>query len=161
MQGLILLHGQVHASCPEGQKWKEQVPSPGAHWHLSLTAPWAPSRHQVHRGFICWQLLLLWLFWCAGNSLCFGKHYSCMTCKLWVMVSLGVSTVTFFLPVRPVLPGGEVLDLGAAASLVPWRGIAGKRPSLGIGCFTRVSLGNKFETPVSNAEGNTGLMATW
>lgn len=43
---------------------------------------------------------------------------------------LCVSTVTVFLPVCPVLPGGEVLDISAAASLVPRRGIAGKHQSL-------------------------------
>lgn len=42
IQWLILL--QVHMSCLEGQKWKEQVPSPGVYQHLFLTATWAPSR---------------------------------------------------------------------------------------------------------------------
>lgn len=40
-----------------------------------------------------------------------------------------VFTVPVILPVCPVLSGGEVLDLSAPASLVPWRRIAGKRQS--------------------------------
>lgn len=62
MQGLILLYRQVHVSCLEGQKWKEQVLSPGVYQHLSLTATWASSRYQIHHRFIYSQLLFLFTF---------------------------------------------------------------------------------------------------
>lgn len=98
LQWLILL--QVHVSCLEGQKWKEEVPSPGVYQHLFLTASWAPSMH--HR-FTCWQLLfLLNLLVCWKQSLLW-KSLSCVTCQWWILASssltlpsLGVSTVLIF-----------------------------------------------------------------
>lgn len=96
-----------------------------------------------------------WLFWCAGNSVCFGNHYSCVTCKWWVMASssltppsLSVSSVLIF-PRLPSPARGGVLHLSAAASLVPWRGIAGKHQPPWTGHFARISLENKLKTLVN------------
>lgn len=169
MQGLILLYRQVHVNCLEGQKWKEQVSSPGVSQHPSLTAAWAPPGHQIHHRFICWQLLfLLTLLVCWKQSL---PWKSLHLYNLWTMSNgflqfnspllLGVSIVPVFLPVCPVLLGGELWDLCAAASVIPWRGIPGKRRSPWRGHCSRISLGNKFKTPVNTNMWNTDLMAAW
>ena len=150
VQGLILLCRRVHVSCLEGQKWKEQVLSLGVYWHLCLAATWAPSRHQIHHRFICWQLLfLLTLLVCWKESLLWKslqlsnlQTVSNGFLQFNSPLPLCVFTVPVFLPVCPSLPGGEVLDLSATASLVPWRGIAGKHQSPWTGHSARISLGN-------------------
>lgn len=74
---------------------------------------------------VCWRQSLLWKSLQPYNLQTMSNGFLQFNSPLL----LCVSTVPVLPRVRPVPPEGEVLDLSAAASLVPWRGTAGRGQS--------------------------------